>query len=285
MGMRGHGVARRLDLPYVYTYHTLLKPLAGYASPGLRPILSALAHRNQARMASKAARFILPSHYLYREVTEQDPHLAPRCSVVPTGVHVDRFRPDLDGAAARAAWGVPDDAEVLLYLGRLGFEKRIHVLIDAFERLHERRPNARLVLSGKGPGMDDFRRHAKPLGDAVHFTGFVPDEQLPAHYAAADAFASASDFETQGLTLLEAMATGRPCAVARAGGYLDVIEEDRNCYAFTPGDVDDAADAMERALDAPAALRRAARDTALAYSKDRMMDLLERTYFEAVGRA
>lgn len=284
MGLRGYRAARKTDTPYVYTYHTLLEPLSPYAPRGFRTILSKLAIGFQRFLARRAARFILPSRFLLDAVLNQDPNMADRCVVVPTGIDTRRFHPDVDGGRVRAEWGFGDDTDVLLYLGRLGYEKRVDFLLDAFARLHDERPTARLVLAGTGPATEAFRRHAAKLDlkDEVLFTGYVDDEKVPQFYAAADAFASASDFETQGLTLVEAMATGTPSAVAAAGGYLDVIDDGANSYAFRPDDLGGAADAMRRAIDAPASVRRAARETALSCSLERCVQRLEATYHDVL---
>jgi 1,2-diacylglycerol 3-alpha-glucosyltransferase len=283
MGLRGYRAARKADLPYVYTYHTLLEPLRPYAPFGFRNVLSRIATGFQNRLARGAARFIVPSRFLQRAVHEKDPDLAARCVVVPSGIDVHRFHPDVDGSAVRQAWGFGPEDDVLLYLGRLGFEKRVDFLLDAFKQLRQERPSARLVLAGNGPGTEAFRRRAQRL-DLTHdvrFTGYVPDEQVPQFYAAANAFASASDFETQGLTLVEAMATGTPSAVAAAGGYLDVARDGDNAYLFRHDSISDAVSAMTQALDAPASVRRAARKTAEACSMERCVALLETTYEDA----
>jgi 1,2-diacylglycerol 3-alpha-glucosyltransferase len=238
----------------------------------------------QGFLARRSARFIVPSRYLQRAVLAEQPEFAGRCVVVPSGVDVARFNPAVDGSDIRASWGFGDDAEVFLWLGRLGYEKRIDFLLDAFAKVQAQRPSARLVLAGSGPASDAFRRRAHALGveGNVLFTGYVPDELVPRYYGAADAFVSASDFETQGLTLLEAMATGVPSAVASAGGYLDVLRPGENAYTFQPNDLGGAAQAMHHALDAPDAVRRAARDTAIEYSLERCEELLEETYADVL---
>jgi 1,2-diacylglycerol 3-alpha-glucosyltransferase len=286
MGLRGFRAAKKNDVPYVYTYHTLLEPLTPYAPRGFRTILGRFATGFQNFLASRAARFIVPSRFLQQAVLAQSRALREHCVVVPTGVDIDRFSPEVDGTAVRESWGFDDDAEVLMYLGRMGFEKRIDFVLNSFKTLHASRPSARLVLAGKGPAMEAFQRQSRSLGldEAVLFTGYVPEADVPKYYTAADAFVSASDFETQGLTLLEAMAAGAPSAVAAAGGYLDLIREGENAYPFQPQDQEAAVQAMDKALDAPASVGRAARETALEYSVERCIRLLEETYEDVLFR-
>lgn len=291
MGWRGYHASRRNRLPYVYTYHTHLEPLGKYAPRGAGRAVTRIVVAAQDFLVRHASVLIVPSHFLLRTLQAEDPALAEGALVVPTGVDVQRFHPTVARTAARAAqreaWGLNESDEVLLSLGRLGVEKRVDFLLEAFARLASDRPNAKLVLAGRGPMRKPLEAHAARLGvaDRVHFAGFVADEALPGAYAAADAFASASDFETQGITVLEAMAAGLPVAAAAAGGYLDPLHDGHNGHLFAPYDVEDARRALGLALEAPTALRTAARRTAEGYRIEHCAGLLERTYESTVAGA
>ncbi|MHB8634096.1 MAG: glycosyltransferase [Thermoplasmatota archaeon] len=285
MGWRGYHAATANHLPYVYTYHTHLEPLAQYAPWGTAQLVARFTAAVQDFLVRRSSCLVVPSHFLLDRLRKENPALAEGAIVVPTGIDTRRFHPRVSGAQVRAGWGLAPDDEVLLYLGRLGLEKRADFLLSAFGKVAAKRPHAHLVLAGRGPAADDLARQAAAMGlrDRVHLPGFVSDADLPAAYAAADAFVSASDFETQGLTLLEAMATGRPCAVAAAGGYLDPLRNGENGFLFGSHDLHEAAAAMGQALDAPSRLRTEARFTAEAYRLQACVRLLERVYEAAVA--
>ena len=140
--------------------------------------------------------------------------------------------------------------------------------------------DVRLFVVGKGPALQEMKDLASKEGveDKVIFTGFVPDDELPLYYSASDAVVSASRFETQGLTIAEAMACGLPAACADGRAFLDVVEEGVNGYFFkdTP---EDCAEAMIKCLDNKDAIASDARRIAESYSMEstgrRMVSLYE----------
>ncbi len=203
-----------------------------------------------------------------------------KTTVIPNGVDVERFRPDLDGDVVRERHGL-EDADLILHVGRVAPEKGIEFLLEAFPSLLRRKPGAKLLIVGKGPAQEEYIRYVerKGLGDQVIFSGFVPDEELPLYYAAADAFTTASAFETQGLTVLEAMACGKPVAAVDHRPFPEYIEDGVNGYLFSLGSSEGFCDAVGSALEAEGDLRSRARHTAEKFSVEtctrRLLDLYE----------
>src|SRR5947208_16211204 len=118
------------------------------------------------------------------------------------------------------------------------------------------------MIVGTGPYMEKYYDLVARLGLSgdVIFTGFVPDADLPKYYAAADAFAIASKFETQGLVVLEALASGRPVAGANYRAIPEFVREGVNGALFDPNDVAGCAAAVLRCLRDRDSMRDAARD-------------------------
>ena len=141
--------------------------------------------------------------------------------------------------------------------------------------------DAVLLVAGKGPAKEDMETLTRDLGlqDKVIFAGFVPDEELPKYYNAADIAVSASKFETQGLTILEAMACGKPVACRNGRAFTEIIHEGVNGYLFD--DESCCADAMRRALNAPAEVREASLKTAIENSRQKSVE----KYIEAYDLA
>lgn len=285
MGLRGYRAAKRHNKPFLVTYHTVTEPLVRYAPTGWKTIYRAGSSAVDRILNNRSTLIIAPTHAAKRDLIRRNPDWAPKIRVVPTGVDLSAFRPGLDASRIRAAWGYESGERVLLYLGRASFEKRVDLLLEAFARLRVQHPDLRFVVAGTGPAEADLRARAKRLnlGDSIRFVGHVDDADVPYYYNAADVFASASEIETQGLTLLEAMACGTPTAVAGAGGFLDLVDDGRNGYLFPAGSVDGAVHGIELALAAPASLRERARTAALQYGLDHCVHLLESAYEEAVA--
>jgi alpha-1,6-mannosyltransferase len=142
---------------------------------------------------------------------------------IPLGVDTGRFypRPPEEVAAVRPEWGLPEDARVLLFVGRLAREKRIDWLVRVHARLRAADPRLHLVLIGDGEWRERVRGWAAAPGAGVHWRPYLDSgEALAAAYSAADVFVHAGMGETFGLSLLEAQACGLP-AVAPAGSGMD----------------------------------------------------------------
>lgn len=280
MGIKGLWSAWQCKRPHVLTFHTMIMDALTFYSPfdlqlnllerGLRLYLRVFLHKCRA--------VVVPTRAILREIES----LAPRIrftDVIPTGIDARRFRPDVDGSWVRDRWEL-DGHEVVLTVGRIAREKSLPVLVNAFGRLKGDYPDAKFLIVGSGPyeeGLKAFVRR-KGLQDDVIFAGFVPDEDLPAHYAAADAFAIASKFETQGLVVLEAMATGKPVAGAQFRAIPEFVKDGVNGYLFPPGDASGAADAIRKCLGSRDALGRNGRITSEGFTVEATTRRLLRVY-------
>jgi glycosyltransferase involved in cell wall biosynthesis len=133
---------------------------------------------------------------------------------------------DLEPRRVRADLGL-EEAELLLYVGRLSEEKDLDFLLRAFARVAAERPQARLLLVGRGLSERGLRRVARKLdlGERVIFNGPVRHGEIPHYVAAADLFVFASQVDTQGLVLIEAMAAGTPVVAVEAPGPMDALAE------------------------------------------------------------
>jgi glycosyltransferase involved in cell wall biosynthesis len=154
-------------------------------------------------------------------------------------------------ADVRARYGLPD--RYLLFVGTIEPRKNLGRVLTAFERLHVEGLTDALVIVGKrGWLYDDFfaRLEASPAKQAVIFPGFVPDADLPAVYAGAQAFAFPSEFEGFGLPVLEAMACGAPVVCSNTSSLPEVAGD--AALLVDPLDVDALTAALRRALIDPA---------------------------------
>jgi glycosyltransferase involved in cell wall biosynthesis len=177
----------------------------------------------------------------------------------------------------------------MVFVGRLDEEKRIDESIRALPVLLRHR-DVQLVLAGTGQRREELERLARSLGVAerVHFLGFVPDDDLPLVYVAADLFVIGSVAELQSIATLEAMSTGLPVVAADALALPHLVRPGRNGYLYPPGDVAQLAQRLLDVLESPdrrTAMGRASRDIAQTHDHHRSLDRFEQIYTEVRPRS
>jgi phosphatidyl-myo-inositol dimannoside synthase len=154
------------------------------------------------------------------------------------GVDVDQFRPDVDGSAVRAKYGL-GDRPVIVCVSRLVPRKGQDTLIRAFPEVRRHVPDAALLIASGGPYRDRLTAMARDsgVGDHIVFTGSAPYEQLPEFYAAGDVYAmpcrtrgKVLDVEGLGIVYLEASATGKPVVAGDSGGAPDAVIDGETGY-------------------------------------------------------
>jgi 1,2-diacylglycerol 3-alpha-glucosyltransferase len=156
-----------------------------------------------------------------------------------------------DGARFRALAKLPPDRPLLLYVGRIAFEKNIEFLIESYARVRPQAPQAMLVIAGEGPAAGALHRLVERLGldHDVRFVGYLDrTTALLDCYAAAQAFVFASRTETQGLVLLEAMAQGAPVISTASLGTRSVLRPEAGAIVV-PERVEEFAAAVVRLLN------------------------------------
>lgn len=245
LGVAAVLAARRARVPVVYTYHTRFDDVVRKLGLGERTeralvgadrrVHRAIIHRLSALVAPTAAM-----------ADELERAYGFPCDVIPTGVDLATFRPMARSSSQRPTF---------LSLGRLAPEKSVDAVLRAFAHVLQREPDARLVIGGSGPDAASLRSLARGLGiaHAVEWLGFVPEPDLPRVYASADVFVSASRFETQGLTVLEAMASGTPAALADCPVFAPLARAGA-ATLFRPDEPRQGAEAMLRAYRQRASL-------------------------------
>jgi phosphatidylinositol alpha-1,6-mannosyltransferase len=166
------------------------------------------------------------------------PAAAARMVRLTPGVDTDRFHPGVDGSPVRQRCGL-GDRPVVVCVSRLMPRKGQDTLIRALPAIRREVPDAKLLLVGGGPYRKKLQQLAQRLGVAEHvvFTGSVPYEELPMHYAAGDVFAmpcrtrnAGLDVEGLGIVFLEASATGLPVIAGDSGGAPDAVLDGETGY-------------------------------------------------------
>jgi 1,2-diacylglycerol 3-alpha-glucosyltransferase len=305
VGLLGVLTAREMGLPSVATYHTDLHAYAdAYRIPtsvlrlGLRYYAMRLAakstvprHRGavldaiNTLLLGSADTIIVPTEAILRRAPLPLPH--DRVVVVPTGVGHVAAAPEA-GTRFRTKWGIPAEAPLVLFVGRVNHEKGVDLLIKAFRAVRDIHPEARLALVGAvyRPRWLDGLLNAEGIADRTVITGQQPAEMVAEAYAAAQVFAFPSLTDTQGLVLHEAALAGLPSVVVDAS--LHETSPLRGVMNLASPEPAGMGAAIARLLAEPCAARRlgeAARETAATMNPQRHGEQILDIYRAARGRA
>ena len=231
-------IAKQYNIPLVHTYHTMYEDYVHYITKGYfnntsKKIVEYLTnfYCNQT-----ATELIVPTKKTYDLFKEKYKYTR-NVHIIPTGIEVEKFyKENTDPAKLeeiRKKHGLNKGDFVILYVGRLGQEKSVDVLIEAHQEL-AREYKAKLLIVGDGPDMDTYKNlvHKLKIDDNVIFTGKVPWTEVTLYYQIADIFATASKSETQGLTVIEAMAASLPVVAVDDESFRNVIIDGLNGHLF-----------------------------------------------------
>ncbi len=184
-----------------------------------------------------------------------------RVHMIPPGYDDNRFYPVSESSRQMIRNRLGFSGKTVLALGRLATNKGYDLLIDGFSVLAERVPEARLRLALGGENMDpqetDILQKLKDqvaalgLSDRVEFSSFIPDEDLPDYYRAADLFVLSSRYEPFGMTAVEAMASGTPTVVTIHGGLFRAVSYGRHALFADPFDREDLGITMMKPFKHP----------------------------------
>lgn len=238
LGIFGRIMAKELKLPIVHTYHTIYEDYTHYIAriKLLDRRAKAFARTYSKVCCNTVEQVIVPTQKTKELLMTYSVHK--EISVVPTGIDLSKFDPDNynneDVAALKEKYGLYDEDKIMLYIGRVSQEKNIEEIIQAMPRYMQERKNVKFVIVGNGPALERLESLVTQLGleDRFVFTGAQPWDTIGLYYRLGDVFVSASKSETQGLTYIEAMASGLP-VVAREDKCLeDILEQGHNGYEF-----------------------------------------------------
>lgn len=224
LGLIGKFVAHSLKIPCVHTYHTMYEDYLHYVLNG--HLLKPYHVKQMSKLfISGLSGVVAPSKRVYD--TLQGYGIKTPMEIIPTGVDLSEYTRPIDTVALKQQLNLQDNQPILLTLSRIAHEKKIEILIQSMPKLLNYYPKLVLLIVGGGPDMDDLVELVTKLNltENVLFVGEVNHEDVAPYYHLANLFVSASDTESQGLTFIEAMATGLKCVV-RSSPYTDDLFDD-----------------------------------------------------------
>ena len=228
LGAAGLAAARFLNLPAVSSYHTNLAAYCGHFG---FPIFTGPMWSYNRFIHNQCALTFCPSPSTAAMLKRQG---FARVRLWPRGVDTDLFRPSRRSTELRASWlkdggnprQSPDETAILLYTGRISWEKNLRLLTQAYRGMDTAR--CHLVIVGDGPALKEVQHELAGL--PVTFTGYLSGDRLATAYASADIFAFPSTSETFGQVVLEAMASALPVAGVLSEGVRDLVRHQQTGY-------------------------------------------------------
>ena len=231
LGTRVRFEAVRQRIPVVYTNHFL--PANVHPASARSKLLDALFYRHVVGFSNRCSFVTAPSATALRLLRERG--LRAPAGVLSNGIDLSIYSPGPADDQIRRRYGLPADRKLILSVGRLSWEKRLEVLLEAAARL---KVEALIAIAGTGPAQAGLQARAQRLGlgGKVRFLGYVPAADLPRLYRLADVFAIASEAELQSLATMEAMATGLPVIGVDAFALRELVHHGDNGFLARPGD-------------------------------------------------
>jgi len=219
------GIALKKDFstPLVSTVHATER---GRNRGHLHNDMQRAIHNTEWELTYESWRVICCSHYMAQEVREYFTTPADKIDVIPNGIVTAQFDEldSVDLRSFRSGFAAPSE-KIVFYVGRLVYEKGLHVLVDSIPHVLRQCPEAKFVIAGTGGMFDSLRRQANSLGvaDKVFLTGFISDGDRNKLFKVADCAVFPSLYEPFGIVALEAMAAKTPVVVSETGGLREVV--------------------------------------------------------------
>lgn len=239
MGIFARLFAKQYNIPLVHTYHTMYKDYTWYVSRNVKffdmGCKKAVEYISKFYCDNTADAFIVPTvktYHLFRDEYHYDKDIY----IVPTGLDASRFYKEnsdkLKVTRLRRYLGYKRKDFVMLFVGRLAQEKNVTFLFDIIEKTKNK--NVKLLIVGYGPDEDKYKKEVKERGleDRIKFTGKVAWVDMPNYYHVSNAFITASTTETQGLTVIEALAASLPVICIDDDAFKSVVVDNFNGRIF-----------------------------------------------------
>lgn len=278
--------ARPLQIPIVFTNHTRYDLYAQAYMPLMPEEISEGLLRTYMPSFCDAVNLVIsPSDGMKKILHGLD--VKSPIAVVPNGVELENY---LNATPLlRADFGYDQGNIIFVYVGRLGPEKNLDLLLQAFNGVAQAFEHARLLILGDGPFREELENIASSLGisDRVRFEGQVPYDGIPSYLAMCDAFVTASVTETFGMSVVEAMGAGLPVLGVDSVGVGDIVSDGKTGFLASEDPVAYAVKMTRLATEHD--LRRkmgmAAREDSTKYSIVRTVLMMQRHYERLVHEA
>ncbi|MDD2518981.1 MAG: glycosyltransferase [Bacilli bacterium] len=284
-------IAKQFDIPLVHTYHTMYEDYVTTVTKGYFkwPGNKIVEELTKFYCDKTASELIVPTKKTY-DLFKDKYKVDRKVHIVPSGIEIEKYFVENykaeDVIKLKKELGLNKNDFVILFVGRLGPEKNVDFLIDAHSALAKQNKNCKLLIIGDGPMIDKFKKKIKrnKLTNSVILGGKVPYEKVGLYYQLASVFATASNTETQGLTVVEALAASVPIIVYDDDSYKTAIEKGQNGFVFKTKR--EYRKHIKYLMDNPDVLLKMkvnARNSSLKHSSSHFADEILKVYKIAIG--
>lgn len=197
----------------------------------------------------EASEVIVNSNYMKNELQRLFGLPYEKINVIPNGVNLSNFAGVERDYNFRRQYAM-DNEKIILYVGRLVYEKGVQHLIAAMPKILSNYHDAKLIISGRGGMMDELRQEASNLGlnNKIYFTGYLDSKQVQKMYKCADVAVFPSTYEPFGIVALESMLAGVPTVVSDVGGLDEIITHGVDGMKAYAGNANSIADSVTALL-------------------------------------
>ena len=283
--------AHHNHIPLVTTGHAYPDNITGQFK-ALKPIKKPLDAMLRAYMASflKHSEYAtMPTEMAINDLVPKNrKHFQVPVEPLSNGIDLTKFNAKKAPDAIYKKYKLPKDRPIVLYVGRVDPEKSIQYPLQAFAEVRKKVPEALMVIVGDGTAREGLESQARELGiaDDVRFLGKVVLPELADVYRTGSLFVTASETETQGIVLIEALASGLPLVAVDAGAVNELCRHNQDGILCQPKDVNGIAKAIIKILKNPELRERYSKagiELAKTHDLNRTLTRFEEIYKEAIS--
>ena len=234
LGFLGKLYSKRYDVPMIHTYHTMYEDYTHYITKGhYDNYAKSLAKKMSSFFCNSSDHVIAPSTKTKDKLLNYG--VRKNISVIPTGIDINKFMLENDNQSEiMKKYHISNKNKVMLFIGRLAKEKSIDVIINQFAIIKKVIPDMKFLIVGDGPEKKKLINLVESLNltDSIIFTGMIKNSEISKYYRLGKFFITASATETQGLTIIEAMASKNLVIARKDENIRNVINHNINGIIF-----------------------------------------------------
>ncbi len=223
-------LARKKNIPIVFTWHTLYDQYTNYVPLIPKKIVAKLVIEQAVKYANQVDQIIVPTLSIVKIIQEWGVKNK-NIKAIATGIEEDVYK-NTDREKIRRKYKIKKDETLLLLVSRLTEEKNIQFLMKAVIKILQANRRTKFMIAGKGYLEKELHKKVfeSKLGDRIIFVGIIEKNRIKNYYSAGDIFVYASKSETQGMIISEAMYVGLPIVAIKASGVEDLVENNQNGF-------------------------------------------------------